>query len=245
MYFFFSTCLVPISPSPLYLFTPHLPLPPYPSSLMVLRLYLLRHGETTHSQTGGYCGALDPDLTPEGHEMAQAFADAYQDIPWTAVYVSPMKRTLETAKPLCDAIVMEPDIREGLKEIQYGLWEGKTVEDVKKHHMDDYVKWLAEPAWNPPTGGETAVQVASRSSLVIAEIEEKYTNGHVLVVSHKATIRIILCSLLGIDLGRYRDRITTLVASVSIIKFDEHGPLLEILGDRYHLPDDLRNRAGT
>lgn len=108
-----------------------------------------------------------------------------------------------------------------------------------------YVHWLTEPAWNPPTGGETAVQVASRASLVIAEIEEMFTKGNVLVVSHKATIRIILCSLLGIDSGRYRDRIEMPVASVSVVKFDRHGPMLQRLGDRTHLPDQLRNRPGT
>ena len=212
---------------------------------MALRLYLLRHGETTSSQTGGYCGTLDPDLTLSGHDMAAAFADTYKDIPWSAIYTSPMKRTMATAMPMCAAVGMQPEVREGLKELDYGAWEDKTVDHVKTHHLDDYVRWLTEPAWNPPTEGETAVQVASRSSLVIAEIEEKFPNGNVLVVSHKATIRIMLCSLLGIDLGRYRDRITTLVASVSIVKFDEHGPLLEVLGDRHHLPDTLRNRPGT
>jgi probable phosphoglycerate mutase len=64
-------------------------------------------------------------------------------------------------------------------------------------------------------------------------------------VSHKATIRILLCSLLGIDLGRYRDRINALAASVSVIKFTEYGPMLEVLGDRNHLPEHLRQRAGT
>ena len=80
---------------------------------------------------------------------------------------------------------------------------------------------------------------------MIAEIEETYTAGNVLVVSHKATIRIILCSLLGIDLGRYRDRIEMPVASLSVIKFGQYGPMLQRLGDRYHLPQALRDRAGT
>ncbi|NJP08226.1 MAG: histidine phosphatase family protein [Leptolyngbyaceae cyanobacterium RU_5_1] len=212
---------------------------------MSLRIYLLRHGETEYSRTGGYCGDLDAELTPEGVQMAQAFADTYASVPWQAVYVSPMKRTIATAKPLCDAIGIDMQIRDGLKEIAYGKWEGLTSEYVKQHFADDYIRWLTEPAWNPPTGGETSVQIASRASLVIAEIEEKYQSGNVLVVSHKATIRIILCSLLGIDLGRYRDRINVLAASLSIVKFSEHGPLLEVLGDRYHIPETLRSREGT
>ena len=160
--------------------------------LMSLKLYLLRHGETTYSRTGGYCGALDPELTSIGVQMAKAFADAYCTIPWSAVFVSPMKRTIATAKPLCDAVGIEMQLRDGLKEIKYGEWEGQTVEFVKQNYSTEYVHWLTEPAWNCATGGETAVEVASRASLVVAEIQQKYPSGNVLVVSHKATIRLIL-----------------------------------------------------
>ena len=212
---------------------------------MSLKLYLLRHGETVYSRTGGYCGELDPELTLEGTQMAKAFADEYCSLPWSAVYVSPMKRTIATAKPLCDVLGMEMQLRDGLKEIRYGKWEGQTVDFVKQQYSEDYISWLTEPAWNPPTEGETAVQIANRALPVVTEIQEKYLNGNVLVVSHKATIRIILCSLLGIDLGRYRDRINALAASVSIVRFDVHGPLLEVLGDRAYMGEELRNLPGT
>ncbi|MBD0312797.1 MAG: histidine phosphatase family protein [Microcoleus sp. T3-bin5] len=213
---------------------------------MSLRIYFVRHGETTYSQTGGFCGAIDPELTPAGSQMAEQFAATYAKLPWNAVYVSPMKRTIATAKPLCDAVGIEMQLHDGLREIKYGDWEGKTVEEVKKDYEEDYINWLTEPAWNAPTnGGETSVEIASRSSLVIAEIQEKYKSGNVLVVSHKATIRIILCSLLGIDLGRYRYRIGALAASVSIVKFDVRGPLLEVLGDRSYMDENLRNLPGT
>ncbi|MDX2098296.1 MAG: histidine phosphatase family protein [Leptolyngbyaceae cyanobacterium bins.59] len=212
---------------------------------MSLRLYLMRHGETTFSQTGGYCGDLDVDLTAAGMEMAQAFADAYQTVSWEAIYVSPRKRTIATAKPLCDALGMEMQIRDGLREISYGEWEGKTPEELRQNYNDIYLRWMTEPAWNAPPGGETAVQIASRAMPVITAIEQTHPTGNVLIVSHKATIRIIICSLLGIDLGRYRDRITALAASVSIVKYGEYGPLLEVLGDRYHLPEHLRSLPGT
>jgi probable phosphoglycerate mutase len=65
---------------------------------MTLRLYLLRHGETEASQTGGYCGRLDPDLTEAGHLMAADFAEAYQGHRFAAVYVSPMRRAGATAR---------------------------------------------------------------------------------------------------------------------------------------------------
>ena len=212
---------------------------------MSLNLYFLRHGETVYSQSGGFCGDLDPELTDDGLQMAQAFADKYKSLDWNAVYVSPMKRTIATATPLCQAMGLEMQLRDGLKEIRYGEWEGQTTELVKEQYADDYMRWLTEPAWNPPTGGETAVQIASRASLVVSEIEEKHKAGNVLVVSHKATIRIILCTLLGIDLGRYRDRINTLVGSVSVVRFEAHGPLLERLGDRNHLDARLLALPGT
>jgi broad specificity phosphatase PhoE len=211
---------------------------------MSLSLYLIRHGETIYSQTGGYCGQIDPELTSEGMEMAAAFGQAYKDLPWSAIYVSPMQRTIATAKPLLQAIGLEMQLRDGLKEIRYGAWEGQTNEFVKQNYPQDYQNWLTEPAWNPPTGGETAVEIASRAMPVVGEIRERFT-GNVLIVSHKATIRIILCSLLGIDIGRYRDRIDVPAASVSVVKFDLHGPLLQRLGDRSFMPASLISRAGT
>lgn len=212
---------------------------------MSLKIYLLRHGETTYSQRGAYCGAIDADLTPEGKQMARFFADAYRSIPWKAVYVSPMKRAIATAQPLCDDLGLPMQIRDGLCEISYGAWEDQELDYVREHYDQDYLRWQTDPAWNPPTGGETAVQIAARALPVITEIETKYKSGNVLLVSHKATIRIILCSLLGIDLGRYRDRINALAASVSVVKFSSYGPMLEVLGDRSYMPEHLRNRAGT
>jgi broad specificity phosphatase PhoE len=212
---------------------------------MSLHLYLLRHGETESSQSGTYCGFSDVDLTPEGQAMAQAFADKYQHLSWQAVYASPLKRTVATATPFCEATGHTPQLRDGLKEMFFGDWEGKTHDEVRQHYGDDYLRWLAEPAWNPPTSGETGVQVASRAALVIAEIEANHTDGNVLIVSHKTTIRLILCNLLGIDSGRYRDRIHLPVASVSLICFDRYGPMLVKHGDRSHLPEELDARPGT
>jgi len=213
---------------------------------MSLKLYLLRHGETPYSQEGAFCGTLDAELTPEGHAMAQAFADAYSEIDWTDVYVSPMNRTIATAQPLCDAIGKTMQIRDGLKEINYGEWESQDLDHIKQNYEQDYIRWMTEPAWNAPTGGETSVQIANRALAVIAEIEAKYSSGgNILIVSHKATIRIIICSLLGMDIGRYRDRVNALAGSISVIKFATYGPMLEVLGDRHYLPQQLRDRAGT
>ncbi len=213
--------------------------------IMGLILYFLRHGETTASRTGGFCGSLDPDLTPEGYEMAQDFAAAYKDLAWEAVFCSPMKRTVTTAQPLCEAVGLTPHLRDGLKEIAYGRWEGKTPEEVNREFHDEYVRWTADPGWNAPTGGEKGVDIARRSSMVLDEIERTHPSGSVLMVSHKATVRIMLCSLLGIDVGRYRYRLGMPVAALSIVEMMEQGPLLRVMGDRTHLRQSLRLRPGT
>ncbi|MBD2293564.1 histidine phosphatase family protein [Anabaena sphaerica FACHB-251] len=212
---------------------------------MSLTLYLLRHGETECSRNHAFCGAIDSELTAEGVEMAKAFAAAYCSTPWQAIFSSPMRRTMETAKPLCTTIGMQPELRDGLREINYGAWEGKTPEVISREYHDDYIRWSADPAWYAPNGGELAVTIASRAMRVVEEIKQLYSSGNVLVVTHKATIRIILCSLLGIDVGRFRYRWGCPVGSVSIIEFTEHGPMLQTLADRSHLDGRLRNLPGT
>jgi broad specificity phosphatase PhoE len=213
---------------------------------MSLKLYLLRHGQTDLSREDSFCGSgLDPELTAEGLEMAQAFAAAYRAKSWLAIYSSSLRRAIASAQPLCDALAMSLQVRADLNEIGYGKWEGLTRETVEREYHDDYVSWLADPAWHAPTGGELAVMIARRGLRVVEEINQKFKDGNILVVSHKATIRIILCGLLGIDVGRFRYRLVCPVGSVSIVEFTSEGPLLHALADRSHLTETLKSLPGT
>ena len=108
-----------------------------------------------------------------------------------------------------------------------------------------YARWTADPAWNAPTNGETAVALARRMLGVVERITHDVTNGDVLVVSHKASIRALLCTLLGVDVGRFRYRFGCPVGSVSIVEFTARGPLAHTIGDRSHLNERLRNLPGT
>lgn len=211
-----------------------------------LTIYFLRHGQTTFSRDNAFCGSgLDPELTAAGQEMAAAFAQTFRSTPWSAIYCSPLRRAKATAQPLCSAVGVPAELRDDLKEISYGKWEGQTAEAVARDFHDDYLRWVNDPAWYPPTGGEPAVAIAQRGLRVVEEIKQRHPAGNVLVVSHKATIRIILCSLLGIDVGRFRYRLGCPVGSVSIVEFAEQGPLLRVLADRTHLSEQLRALPGT
>ena len=213
---------------------------------MALTIYFLRHGQTALSRDDVFCGSgLDPELTPEGREMAEAFVKAYCEVEWRAVYSSSLRRTITTAQPLCEAQGINLRERAELNEIAYGSWEGLKKETVRQQYHDEYISWLADPAWHAPTGGESALVIGRRGLQVIEEIQKQFTGGNILMVSHKATIRIILCSLLGIDVGRFRYRLACPVGSVSIVEFTSSGPMLQALADRSHLTADLRSLRGT
>lgn len=211
-----------------------------------LILYFLRHGQTDASKGDVFCGSgTDLELTDDGAQMAQAFAAAYRTLSWGAVYSSPLRRTVATARPLCDACGLELRLRDGLKEIGYGAWEGKTKDEVARDYHDDYIEWQADPAWHAPTNGETAVVIARRALEVVEEIIRSFDEGNVLVVSHKATIRIMLCAMLGVDVGRFRFRLLCPVGSVSVVEMTREGPLLRALAERSHLDTRLRSLPGT
>ena len=212
----------------------------------MLELHFLRHGQTALSKANMFCGSgTDAPLTPEGEEMSRAFAEFYKNDRWEAIYFSPLTRTRVTAEIIANSQKIEPRMSDGLTEIGYGKWEGKTVEEVDRLYHDEHISWMADPAWYPPTDGESAISVAARMIGVITQIRDEYDNGKVLIVSHKAAIRIALCSLIGIDVGRFRYRLACPVGSVSVVQFSQHGPLIEKIGGRSHLSERLRNLAGT
>src|SRR3954470_19942700 len=212
----------------------------------MLRLFLLRHGQTAMSRANVFCGRrLDPPLTTEGTAMAEAFAQAYRALPWRAIYSSPLVRARTTAAPLALALGMQVIERDDLAELDYGRWDGRSADEVSRDHHVEYERWTADPAWNPPTGGEMAVALAQRMTRVIEEIDLAHDDGNVLVVSHKASIRVALCALLGVDVGRFRYRFGCPVGSVSIVEFGAHGPLAEAVAERSHLSARLRGLQGT
>lgn len=198
------------------------------------------------SRANVFCGrGLDPALTDEGVAMAIAFAAAHRDTKWRAIYSSPLVRAVATAAPLANAVGLPVELRDELAEIDYGEWDGLTAAVVATRWHDEHERWSADPAWNPPTGGETAIALAQRMTNIVEEITGAHMDGNVLVVSHKASIRVLLCALLGVDVGRFRYRFGCPVGSVSNVEFGAHGPLAMAVADRSHLSAELRGLEGT
>jgi alpha-ribazole phosphatase len=211
----------------------------------MLELYLIRHGQTDFSRENRFCGSIDPPLNEIGLRMADAFGAAYAGQKWEAIYVSPSLRARQTGGALAKRVELEMIVDEGLREISYGEWEGMRHEEAKAKWPDAYAYWAADTASRGTPGGETAFKVAARAAPVIERIRREHGDGKVFIVSHKATIRILVCALLGMDVRLFRDRIGQGVAAVSRFEMKKTGPMLVQLGDIGHLPPDLRALEGT
>jgi probable phosphoglycerate mutase len=211
----------------------------------MLELFLIRHGQTDFSRENRFCGSIDPPLNEVGLRMADAFGAAYADRTWDAIYTSPSQRAQRTAAALAGRVGVTPIVDEGLREISYGEWETLRHEDAKARWPEAYAYWAADTASRSTPGGETAFQVAARAALVLERIKREHPEGRVLVASHKATIRILVCALLGLDVRLFRDRIGQPVAAVAKFEIKKSGPMLSLLGDVAHLPPDLRDIEGT
>ena len=177
--------------------------------------------------------------------MAEAFAKAYASLTWDAIYTSPMLRARQTADALCRLTGAQANIEDGLKEIDYGEWEGLRQAEVKQRWPEAFEYWADDVASRGTPGGETAFHVAARAMRVVEAIRTRHQSGNVLIVSHKATLRIITCALLGLDVRLFRERIAQPVSAVTMFTLTGTTALLTTLGDRTHLSEELKNQEGT
>lgn len=198
----------------------------------MLTLHMLRHGDTQQSSEGFFCGDLNPPLADSGVEQAKRVAERLKGFEITSMYVSPKLRARMTAEPIAKALGLEATFHEGLREIGYGSWEGRQEKDIKASEPDAYAAWTADPALASPPGGESAFAIAARALPVILEIRASHATGNVLIVSHKATIRVITCALLGMPLGRFRDRVACPTASLTTFEFAARGAMLVRIGEQ-------------
>ena len=193
-----------------------------------------------------HCGrGSDPPLTAGGLAMAASCARAFAGRPWTAIHSSPQRRARQTVEPIAAALGLPVDFDEAWAEIDYGLWEGLSASELERREPEAYRRWLDNPAFHPPPGGETAYQVSRRAVGALELLRGAKGEGEVLVVTHKATIRILLSTLLGLDLARYRDRLACPVCALATVELTARGPLLHLHGDRSHLDGDQRARPGS
>jgi broad specificity phosphatase PhoE len=202
------------------------------------RIFLIRHGATTLSVEDRFAGATDVPLSDEGRAQAGRLALRLQYEKVTAVYASPLGRTVETATILAQPHGLEVQRRDGLREISHGHWEQMTREEVEKKYPDEALEWEKDPYTFAPTGGESGLAVTARALPALIELVRAHPGGNVVVVSHKATIRLLLSSLLGFDPRRYRDNLDQSPAALNIVDFkDLTRARLTLFNDTSHYAD--------
>jgi probable phosphoglycerate mutase len=205
---------------------------------MTTRLYLVRHGATPLTAEDKFSGAENVFLSEEGRKQAEYLAQRLADDNINAIYASPLDRTLETATIIAKPHKLTPLTRDGLREISHGHWEGLTRKEVEDRHGDEYTAWESDPFTFAPEGGESGISVLARALLVIREIVVTHKEKNILVVSHKATLRLVISSLLGFDARGYRDRLDQAPACLSILDFkDPVRVRLMLFNDISHYAD--------
>jgi broad specificity phosphatase PhoE len=148
---------------------------------------------------------------------------------------------LETARIVGGHCRLEPVTREGLKEIGHGHWEGMKRRDVEREFAAEYAAWEADPFTFAPNGGESGVAVLARVLPVIRDIVTAHSGRQVLVVSHKATLRLILSSLLAFDPRGFRDRLDQSPAGLNVVDFrDPARARLMLFNDTSHYAERPR-----
>lgn len=201
----------------------------------VTRIFMVRHGATVVSAEDRFAGATDVGLSDEGREQTRRLAERLRDEKIAAVFASPLGRTVETANILAAPHQLEVQIRDGIREINHGHWEKMTMREVEAKFPEEAAEWEKDPFTFAPRGGESGLAVTARALPVLIDIVRENSGKAVLVVSHKATIRLLLSSLLGFDPRRYRDNLDQKPAALNIVDFrDTTRARLTLFNDTSH-----------
>ncbi|MCQ4202208.1 bifunctional RNase H/acid phosphatase [Streptomyces sp. NPDC058783] len=161
---------------------------------------LLRHGETplTPQKRFSGSGGTDPSLSAVGREQAEKVAESLaRRGTIEAIVASPLARTRETAGIVAARLGLEVAVEEGLRETDFGAWEGLTFGEVRERYADDLDAWLASPDAEPTGGGESFAATGARIAATRDKLVAAYAGRTVLLVSHVTPIKTFLQLALG------------------------------------------------
>ena len=200
-------------------------------------LVLLRHGETalTPEKRFSGSGGGDPELSGRGLAQADRVAAALAVRGTVQVVVSsPLLRCRQTAQAAADRLGLEVRIEEGLRETDFGAFEGLTFAEAKERFPAELDAWLASADTAPPNG-ESFTDVARRVSVARDRLLARYSGRTVLVVSHVTPVKTLVRLALGAP-PESMFRMELSAASFSAIQYYADGNAsLRLLNDTAHL----------
>ncbi len=170
-------------------------------------LWLIRHGETAGNQEGRFQGSMDIELNENGRQQAARLAEQLKNIPFRAIFSSPMKRALETAEMISAACHVPVQIEPRLAEISMGAWADMSFEETRLKYPGQLEAWRADPVDFRPPGGESTRDISIRVREAARDITRMYPEGKVLLVSHGLTLAALICMARNIPLSEVFDHV--------------------------------------
>jgi broad specificity phosphatase PhoE len=170
------------------------------------KLFLIRHGDTTDEETVRvYKGSIDIPLSNKGiarMEKVAAFLSRHRlDI----LYASTLSRSIESAGIIGKPHNLQVNIESAFNELGFGRWEGLSFSEIKEKYPELFPLWLKNPVSCTPPGGERLLDARERIMKGLYKIIETQRGRNVAIVCHAGTLKIIISTVLGIDLsGLYR-----------------------------------------
>ena len=199
---------------------------------------LLRHGETplTPQKRFSGSGGTDPSLSDTGREQAErAAAMLARRGTIQAVVSSPLARTRETAGIVAARLGLDVSIDDGLRETDFGAWEGLTFAEVRERHPDDLNAWLASPDAEPTGGGESFAATATRLAATRDKLVAAHAGRTVLLVTHVTPIKTLVRLALGAP-PESLFRMELSAASLSVVAYYADGNAsVRLFNDTSHL----------
>ena len=198
-------------------------------------LILVRHGETESNRERLALGREDVPLNERGRRQAAALTASLAGVLATAIYASPLRRAVETARPLAEALGLEVQVDEDLIEMAVGDLEGLSPQELSDRHGDFLREWFSTQAGNlRMPGGESLQDVQDRAWAAIERLRERHPEETVVVVTHNFTIHAILCRALGLPLASFR-RLRHDLAAKAVLELRDDRVIVISLNDTCHL----------
>lgn len=198
------------------------------------RFVLVRHGQTEWNRVERFRGRKDLLLDATGLRQALAAALRIKDWPVAAVYSSPLRRALETAKVIANQLDLPVEPLDGLIDLDFGDWQGLTAEEAAKRDGELYKLWLERPDQVRFPGGEGLADVRDRVVAAVEDIAVKNPDRVVVLVSHNVVCRVLLCSLLGLDNSHFW-QVGQDVCAINAFEIREGVPTVTLINDTCHL----------
>jgi alpha-ribazole phosphatase len=191
-------------------------------------LWLIRHSEPDEAVRGICYGALDVPLSLRGIEQAQSIARWLSGHRLDAIYTSPSKRCVDTARCIAANRSCTVGVADELRELDFGEFEGRPYDEIAESHPDLYRKWMEHPTEVDFPGGENFKQMADRVIPTTRELVSRHSGQHLALVSHGGAIRIILADALGMPENNVF-RVAQRYGAINCIRYSGSLPLVELL----------------